>query len=89
MKKKIAAAILTATLLIAGCESVNVSTEQDVDSIVVDRIVVDHTDNYTIYADKDTGVMYLFVGGGYKKGGGLTVMLNADGTPKIWNGESE
>lgn len=87
MKKKIAAAILTATLLIAGCESVNVSAEQDVDSIVVDRIVVDYTDNYAIYADKDTGVMYLFVGGGHKDGGGLTVMLNADGTPKIWNGE--
>lgn len=82
MKKKITVAILIATLLIAGCESVNVSAEQE-----NDLIKVDETYRYTIYADKDTGVMYLFVGGGYECGGGLTVMFNADGTPKIWDCE--
>lgn len=82
MKKKLLIAILTATLLIAGCDSVNVGAEKD-DTMEE----VEFTDTYSIYADKDTGVMYLFVGGGYKEGGGLTVMLNADGTPKIWNGE--
>lgn len=82
MKKKLIAAILTVTLLIAGCESVNVDAEQD-----NTMEGVEFTDTYSIYADKDTGVMYLFVGGGYKEGCGLTVMLNADGTPKIWWGE--
>lgn len=78
MKKKIIAAILTVTLLIAGCESVNVDTEQNEKLIIVER-----GNGYGICADKDTGVMYLFI----KNGGGITVMLNTDGTPKIWNGE--
>lgn len=78
MKKKLLIAILTVTLLIAGCESVNVSTEQNEKLIMVER-----GSGYGICADKDTGVMYLFI----KNAGGITVMLNADGTPKIWQGE--
>lgn len=35
-------------------------------------------------AGKDTGVMYLVY---QRNGTGCTVMLNADGTPKIWQGE--
>lgn len=81
MKKKILAAILTATLLIAGCSDMaNVSAGQNNTMV----LVVSERD-YSIYADKDTGVMYLYIGIG--SGGGLTVMLNADGTPKIWQGE--
>ena len=34
-----------------------------------------------IYVDKQTGVNYLYVSGGY--GGGLTPLLNRDGTPII------
>ena len=34
-----------------------------------------------IYVDKKTGVNYLYVSGGY--GGGLTPLLNRDGTPVI------
>ena len=34
-----------------------------------------------IWVDKETGVNYLYVGRGY--GGGLTVLLNRDGTPVI------
>lgn len=34
---------------------------------------------------KDAGVMYLYMASG--SGGGITVMLNADGTPKIWQGK--
>lgn len=81
MKKKILAAILVTTLLIAGCSDMaNVSAGQD-----NTMVLVESGSNYLIYADKDTGVMYLYMGSGY--GGGLTVMLNTDGTPKIWNGE--
>lgn len=81
MKKKILAAILTATLLIAGCSDMaNVSAGQDNTMVLVESEL-----NYSIYADKDTGVMYLKSWNA--KGGGITVMLNADGTPKIWQGE--
>lgn len=34
-----------------------------------------------ILVDKQTGVNYLYANGGY--GGGLTVLLNRDGTPVI------
>lgn len=81
MKKKILAAILTATLLIAGCSDMaNVSAGQD-----NTMVLVEGWRDYGIYADKDTGVMYLKSWNA--KGCGITVMLNADGTPKIWQGE--
>ena len=35
----------------------------------------------TIFVDRQTGVNYLYVGAGY--GGGLTVLLGADGKPVI------
>ena len=39
-------------------------------------------DNYmVIYVDKMTGVNYLYSGSGY--GGGITPLLNADGTPIV------
>ncbi len=81
MKKKILAAILTATLLIAGCSDMaNVSAGQDNTMVLVESEL-----NYNIYADKDTGVMYLK---SWKaKECSIIVMLNADGTPKIWQGE--
>lgn len=81
MKKKIIAVIVTATLLLTGCSDMaNVSEEQD-----NTMVLVGSGRNHFIYADKDTGVMYLYMESGY--GSGLTVMLNADGTPKIWQEE--
>jgi ABC-type oligopeptide transport system substrate-binding subunit len=38
-----------------------------------------------IIVDKETGVMYLFHGAGYK--GGLTTMVDAEGKPLIYDGE--
>ncbi len=35
----------------------------------------------SIYVDRQTGVNYLYSGAGY--GGGLTVLLNRDGSPVI------
>lgn len=41
--------------------------------------------NDTIYVDKDTKVMYWWHEG--TKKGGLTAMYNADGTPKLYDGD--
>lgn len=41
--------------------------------------------NERILVDVETGVNYLFCIEGY--GGGLTVMLNADGKPVVWTKE--
>ena len=48
-------------------------------------------DCYSILVDKETGVCYLEYecGIGYRGYYGITVMLNADGTPKIWEGYQE
>jgi hypothetical protein len=49
-----------------------------------ERFIRIHSENLgseTILVDKQTGVNYLFVQSGY--GGGLTPLLNADGTPIV------
>lgn len=49
-----------------------------------ERFVKIHSENMgseMILVDKETGVNYLFVSSGYA--GGLTVLLNRDGTPVI------
>lgn len=72
MKKKIIAAIVTATLLLTGCSNAKVDDARHM-------FLVERTLGYFIYADKDTGVMY------FCKNGGVTEMVNPDGTPKIYN----
>ncbi len=42
--------------------------------------------NNWVYVDTETNVMYWYSGHGY--GGGLSLMLNADGTPKIYDAET-
>ena len=49
-----------------------------------ERFIKVHSENMgceMIYVDKQTGVNYLFVSSGYA--GGLTVLLNRDGTPIV------
>ena len=49
-----------------------------------ERFVKIHSENMggeMIFVDRQTGVNYLFVSSGYA--GGLTVLLNRDGTPVI------
>lgn len=83
MKKKITVILLITMLLLAGC-----GNKQDTDSEQGKSIVkVESSFGHCIYVDRDTGVMYLYVSSGY--GGGITVMINEDGTPKIWRGEEE
>lgn len=83
MKKRITAILLITTLLLAGC-----GNKHDTDSEQGKSIVkVESGFKHCIYVDRDTGVMYLYVSGGY--GGSITVMINEDGTPKIWRGEEE
>ena len=51
--------------------------------------VLIYTDTYfncEIVYDKDTKVMYS-ISNGARNRGTLTVLLNADGTPKIWEGD--
>ena len=47
---------------------------------------VEDGDSYWIVYHKETKVMYIFSTGGYNAGSAC-LMLNADGTPMIWEGE--
>lgn len=40
---------------------------------------------YCVGYDRDTGVMYC-MSNGYHNSGTLTMLVNADGTPKVWEG---
>ena len=40
---------------------------------------------YRVGYDRDTGVMYS-MSDGYSNGGTLTMLVNADGMPKVWEG---
>ena len=80
MKKKIMLAVIAATVLgLTGC--VTDIAELPEESMM---IIIDHSIDYTIYANKETGVMYFCRGEGY--GTSACVMVNADGTPQIWEG---
>ena len=46
---------------------------------------IDASVHSTIFVDKKTGVMYLFVDTSY--GSGVTVMVDENGNPLIWEGE--
>ena len=83
MKKLLILLMAIPLLISAGCNN-----EPDRISDLKDRehllVVVDKTTDYLIYADKYTRVMYLDA---HYVREGLCVMLNADGTPRIWEGE--
>lgn len=50
-------------------------------------ISVYKSDNERILVDKETRVQYLYRGAGY--GGGMTVLVDSDGKPLLYEGELE
>lgn len=76
----LAMAVLLA-MMCAACSKANTP--------IKDRFVVVQQDDqqlsgkYYILADRETGVQYLYICSGY--GRGITPILNADGTPQIYD----
>lgn len=88
MKKKLFSLflilIIPICLLFSGC-GINKAPSYENDT---GRLVLVYSQNdktQCILVDKETRVMYLWCHIG--NGGGLTAMLNPDGTPMIWEGE--
>lgn len=89
MKKKILllATILTIIISCSGCgntttPSINVSdANYQVDTEDTHFLRIDSIDGW-IYVDKETKCQYLWVKRGY--GGGMTLLVNEDGTPKLY-----
>ena len=89
MKKFLAIilSVVACCALFSGCSS---TTEKIETSKLDERFLILKDTNSglgfrSIIVDKETGVMYLFVGNGYR--GGLTVMFDSEGKPLIYNGE--
>lgn len=79
--------IILCCLVLSGCGRKNeVIKTTELDSRF--KIIKDTNDGYgycDIIVDTETGVMYLFRGAGYR--GGLTVMVDTDGKPLIYEGD--
>ena len=79
--------VLTLLLVLVGClkQSVNASQEDQLGQFEVIQYDTAHylgINKYVVFVDKDTNVMYLFVDAG--DNGGVTYMVNPDGSPKLY-----
>ena len=88
MKRLIVAAlVLVLGLMLAGCANGKVDAGKIADAEVDNRMfmVVSTEGSGKVLVDKATGVMYWMSYGSYNVGT-LTLLINADGTPRIWEG---
>lgn len=86
MKKKIFCLILLLIMpifMLCGCDFGEIGREYIIGDIILVR--VEKGDSFDLFVDKSTKVIYIYNMTAYQ--GGLTVMLNADGTPMLWEGE--
>lgn len=81
MKKIIALMIVVLTVVMAGCSEVE-KTASDKPEFVI----VESTSTWKVVYHKKTKVMYVVSDGKYNRGT-FTLLVNADGTPMIWEGE--
>lgn len=80
--------IIPLCLLFSGCGapvSSDFTTENNDRFVIVKRYNNNGASKFDIYVDKETRVMYLVHTG--DNGYGITVMLNEDGSPMIYEGE--
>lgn len=84
-KKAIIITLLVAILIISAIVLCACDTEtyEDDDRFVAVATYQTSGAYERVLYDKETKVMYLFVKAGY--GGGLTVLLNPDGTPMLYD----
>lgn len=88
MKRWIVAVLVLALgLMLAGCARGKVGAGQIADAKADNRMfmVVSNEITGKVLVDKATGVMYWVSDKGYNRGT-LTLLINADGTPRIWEG---
>lgn len=86
-KSKFIATIIAITLVImvlffVGCDNTNNSVKASDDVFVM----VSENSAYTVWYDRETKIMYVMSNSSYNVGN-FTVLLNADGTPKLYKGE--
>lgn len=88
MKRWIVAALVLALgLMLAGCAMGKVEDRQIADAEADNKyfMAVSYELNGMVMVDKETGVMYWASSNSYNRGN-LTLLVNADGNPRIWEG---
>lgn len=77
------AIMLALAISLSGCSGRNSNTEYENENNERFRKVYSDF-SHSIYVDSETNVMYFWHCGGYS--GGLTVMVDENGKPLIWEG---
>lgn len=88
LKLILIAMILLFSMLFAlcGCAITSDATPSGTDPADSDFVFIDKgTNGWLRFYHRDTGVMYVFYGDGNRCG--ITVMLDAEGKPLLWEGE--
>ena len=84
MKNLICGVLIFAVLIsLVACADIDNSTSYSDDGLFV---TVHETNKYSVLYDKQTKVMYV-MSAGYYNSGTFTMLVEADGSPKIWRGE--
>lgn len=85
MKKMII--ILFMAIMLTGCAPTKVDEKSE--KATTSRFIeLEVTSAWRVVADKETGVMYAVSEGGYNRGT-FTLLVDENGKPLIWDGESE
>ena len=88
MKRIAITAMLLAVLALAGCDTMGKVDSQKIAEAEIDNrmfMVVSEESSGRVLVDKSTGVMYWASDNSYNRGN-LTLLVNPDGTPRIWEG---
>ena len=78
----IAIALVVVVLFFVGCDDTNNSVKASDDVFVM----VSKNFSYVVVYDRETKVMYAISDASYDQGN-FTMLVNADGTPKLYKGE--
>jgi len=80
--KKLIIPVLIVLLMLTACGN-PIQNEQESSQAASKFVVLEDAYKWTIVYDKDTNVMYAISNGLYNVGT-FTMLVNADGTPKLW-----
>lgn len=101
MKVKVAAVILLSALLLSACEETELTEEQKqqqtYDALFREERFISPYKKWTtadgyLVIDKRTNVEYWYIpysitGDSHGQGGSMTLLVDQDGKPLVWNGE--
>lgn len=88
MKRIAITVLLLAVVTLAGCSTMGKVDSQKIADAEIDNqmfMVVSEESSGRVLVDKSTGVMYWASDNSYNRGN-LTMLVNPNGTPRIWEG---